>query len=107
MNSPKILILDEPCNGLDLFTREQFLATIKQIGEQPTGPTLLYVTHYIEEILPVFQNTLLLRRGEAHSAGESSLVLTEANLQDFFEAPIIVEQQAERTWVKTAFAAKQ
>lgn len=98
MGCPKLLILDEPCTGLDVFSREQLLTTIQQIG-QGTGPTLLYVTHHIEEILPVFSHTLLLRKGEVHSAGQTEQVLTSNNLSRFFHLPVEVQQQNGRFWM--------
>ncbi|MCK9912866.1 ATP-binding cassette domain-containing protein, partial [Microbacteriaceae bacterium K1510] len=61
MASPRLLILDEPCTGLDLLAREQLLQMISQIAERPDAPTILYVTHHIEEILPCFSHTLLLK----------------------------------------------
>ena len=52
MASPKLLILDEPCTGLDIMAREQLLQLIAKMAEQPKAPTLIYVTHHVEEILP-------------------------------------------------------
>lgn len=98
MGCPKLLILDEPCTGLDIFSREQFLTTLQHIG-QGTDLTLLYVTHHIEEILPVFSHTLLLRKGEVHSAGQTEQVLTSNNLSRFFNFPVDVQQQNGRFWM--------
>lgn len=88
MSSPRLLILDEPCSGLDVFSRENLLALIETMGRQESAPTLLYVSHRIEEILPVFTHTLQLRRGEIHSQGKSREILTKSNLSDFFETPV-------------------
>lgn len=88
MSSPKLLILDEPCTGLDIFSKEQLLADIESLSNTPNSPTLIYVTHQIEEILPIFNHTLLMRRGEVHSSGLTSKILTEENLSNFFETPI-------------------
>ncbi len=99
MASPRLLILDEPTTGLDVFAREQLLASIERIGRQPGGPTLLYVTHHIEEIVPVFSHTLLLRRGEVYAAGATSDVLTSQNLSRFFEVPVDVRWQNNRAWL--------
>ena len=88
MASPKLLILDEPCTGLDVFAREQVLETVEQLGSQTDSLTLLYVTHHLEEISPVFQKTLMLRRGEVFQAGPTKQLLTEETLRAFFEAPL-------------------
>lgn len=99
MNSPKLLILDEPCTGLDLFARENLLKLIEQIGIREQGPTLLYVSHHVEEILPIFEHTLLLRKGMLHSAGRTDNVLTKTNLADFFEKPVEVDWRNGRPWL--------
>src|SRR5690606_10964045 len=54
MAEPKILVLDEPCNGLDIIAREELLKFIEKIAKLEDGPTLIYVTHYIEVVLPCF-----------------------------------------------------
>ncbi|WP_126428379.1 ABC transporter ATP-binding protein [Brevibacillus marinus] len=99
MAKPRLLILDEPCNGLDLIARENLLAMIGQIAARAESPTLLYVTHHIEEILPCFSHTLLLRRGEIYKAGSTQEVLTTSNLSQFFEIPVHVERRDQRFWV--------
>jgi iron complex transport system ATP-binding protein len=69
MTEPELLILDEPCNGLDLFAREKLLAQIQQIATQKNHPTMLYVTHHTEEILPCFDRLMLLKNGEIFAKG--------------------------------------
>ena len=46
---PKLLILDEPCMGLDIIAREQLLEIIKNLSEDKNSPTLIYVTHHRSE----------------------------------------------------------
>ncbi|NUU60726.1 ABC transporter ATP-binding protein [Paenibacillus agri] len=99
MASPRLLILDEATNGLDFLSREALLTSISELAQEPDAPTLLFVTHHIEEILPVFNQTLLIRRGEVYSKGQSQEVLTSANLTDFFETPIQVSWQNQRAWL--------
>ncbi|GED66370.1 ABC transporter ATP-binding protein [Brevibacillus reuszeri] len=99
MASPKLLILDEPCTGLDLLSREQLLAMIEQIAAQPDGPTLLYVTHHIEEILPCFTHTLLLKEGAVDQVGPSQEVLTANRLTQFFGVPVNVQRSQGRAWI--------
>lgn len=88
MASPRLLILDEPTVGLDPFARKNLLELIEKISKLPEAPSILYVSHYIEEILPLFTHTLLLRRGKIHSQGEKEKILTEENLSDFFETRV-------------------
>ncbi|WP_019155721.1 ABC transporter ATP-binding protein [Robertmurraya massiliosenegalensis] len=90
MNEPELLILDEPTNGLDFMAREHLLEMVDQIASQPSGPTLLYVTHHVEEILPVFRKTLLLKDGEVFSSGETVEMISEKTLSAFFNIEVDV-----------------
>lgn len=100
MHSPRLLILDEPCGGLDIFSREHLLSFIETIGHRKAAPTVLYVSHRIEEILPVFTHTLLLRRGKIHSQGKTKEVLTKTNLSDFFERKVDLKWRKGRAWMQ-------
>jgi len=102
MASPGLLILDEPCTGLDLFAKENLLSIIEKLCKEPEAPTIIYVTHLTEEILSAFSNTLLLRRGQVHSSGRTADVLTQENLCDFFEAPILFEKHGSRFLLQLA-----
>ena len=99
MPSPKLLILDEPCTGLDLLAREQLLQFIEKVAAEPNGPTLIYVTHHVEEILPCFTHTLLMREGEVFASGQTNEQLTGSMLSDFFKRPIAVQHEQDRTWI--------
>lgn len=100
MSSPRLLILDEPCSGLDIFAKEQLLSDIENLSKTSDSPTLIYVTHDTEEILPLFKHTLLMRRGQVHSQGLTSKMLTEKNLSSFFETPIECYKNRDRFVLK-------
>jgi iron complex transport system ATP-binding protein len=99
INSPALLIMDEPCAGLDIIAREHILDSIKLLASRQSTPTFLYVSHHVEEILPVFNKTLLLRRGRVHSSGNTKQILTQSNLSSFFETPVKVYWHKERARV--------
>ena len=84
MAEPEILILDEPCNGLDLFAKEKLLEDIQRIADEPEGPTMIYVTHHTEEILPFFTKLLLLKDGTIYKTGKTSELLKPDILNDFY-----------------------
>ena len=54
MAKPAILILDEPCEGLDPVARERFLDDVRKLAKRKNAPGLVLVTHDIEEIVPEF-----------------------------------------------------
>lgn len=98
MVSPKLLILDEPCTGLDFLSKEQLLNTINQMAnEQQT--TILYVTHQIDEILPIFTHTLLLREGRTFSQGQTEKQLTSEMMTDFCDTPVEIGQRNDRYFI--------
>ena len=99
MADPEILILDEPCGGLDLIERENLLQTIEQIAEAENAPTLIYVTHHVEEILPCFSHVLLMKDGKNVEASAREVVLTDELLSDFFGREISLQIERERAWV--------
>lgn len=99
MASPQLLILDEATNGLDFLAREALLASIEQLAEEHDTPTILFVTHHIEEVLPVFRKTLLLQRGTVFAQGDSAEILTSERLSSFFQIPVQVEWQQGRPWL--------
>ncbi|MFJ5963478.1 ABC transporter ATP-binding protein [Bacillus sp. NPDC093026] len=90
MNNPELLILDEPVAGLDFLAREQVLETISSIASKPDAPTLLYTTHHAEEILPIFQHTLLLQEGTVFAKGDTKQILTSEMLSSFFNCQVEV-----------------
>ena len=90
MGEPELLILDEPATGFDFVAREQLLDTIERIGEAEEGPTMVYVTHHINEILPQFTKILLLKDGKVFAAGETKDLLTSEVMSKFVEMPVDV-----------------
>lgn len=99
INQPKLLVLDEPCTGLDVFAREQILETIETISLAPQSPTLLYVTHHIEEILPIFSHTLLLRKGQVFQSGQTKELLNTATFSKFLQTDVQVRWEGGRPWL--------
>ncbi|UJL45300.1 ABC transporter ATP-binding protein [Virgibacillus sp. NKC19-16] len=99
MGSPDLLILDEPTSGLDFISREELLSTIDNLAIQKDAPTIIFVTHHIEEILPVFSHTLLLHQGTVFDKGERSAMLTSTCLSEFFGTSVRVEWHRDRAWM--------
>ena len=95
-----MLILDEPCAGLDPVARQHFLDFLQQLlTSKPAGkqsiPSLLLVTHHVEEIIPIFTHVLILKDGCVLAAGEKRQTLTPTNLSAAFNAKIQVQRKAE------------
>ncbi|HLQ82971.1 MAG TPA: ABC transporter ATP-binding protein [Pseudogracilibacillus sp.] len=100
MANPKLLILDEPTTGLDFIAREDLLNTLTQMSQSENMPTLIYVTHHTEEIIPLFTHTLLLQEGRVYAAGLNKDVLTNENLSGLFNREVTLDWHAERPWMR-------
>jgi iron complex transport system ATP-binding protein len=88
MARPRLLILDEPCAGLDPVAREKFLRFVNQLAQRKVAPALVLVTHHVEEIMSAFTHALLIQGGRVLASGPRARVLTSANLSATFRAPL-------------------
>ncbi len=59
---PKILFLDEPTSAMDTSTRQHFWEIVNQLKQQ--GVTIVYSSHYIEEVEHTADRILVLHKGE-------------------------------------------
>jgi iron complex transport system ATP-binding protein len=96
MADPPLLILDEPCAGLDPVARVHFLQFVETLGHRRGAPTLLLVTHHVEEIAPVFSHVLLLKAGRALAQGRKPNVLTSELLGRAFNATVMLHNESQR-----------
>jgi iron complex transport system ATP-binding protein len=96
MARPRLLILDEPCAGLDPAAREHFLQFLQRLGRRAKAPTLVLVTHHVEEIVPVFSHVLILKDGRVLAAGRKSAVLATKLLSRAFAARLRLEEKKNR-----------
>ena len=100
MAKPRVLILDEPCAGLDPAAREQFLGFIQRLGSRKNSPALVFVTHHVEEIVPVFSHVLLLRSGGVLAAGKKADALNSRNLSRTFRTRMTLQPAGKRWTLK-------
>ena len=98
MTKPYLIVLDEPCAGLDPGAREKFLASLERLGRKKNIPALIYVTHHIEEILPFFRKTLVLRNGKTLHSGETRQVLQDDILQRLYGVSLTLLRKKRRYW---------
>jgi len=96
MAKPRVLILDEPCAGLDPAAREHFLQFLQRLGKKKNAPTLVLVTHHVEEIMPVFSHVLILKNGTVLVTGKKAKILTAKNLSAAFEARLTLDAKRSR-----------
>jgi iron complex transport system ATP-binding protein len=96
MARPQLLILDEPCAGLDPVAREHFLQFLERLARRRGAPTLVLVTHHVEEIMPAFSHVLVLKAGQILACGAKSKILTSGTLSRAFQAFVRLRHKRER-----------
>lgn len=102
---PRLLLLDEPTNGLDLLAREQVLATVQMLHDQPKAPTVLMITHHVEELPPATSLVLLLSEGSAAAIGSPDQVLRPEILSKVYGVDVQVSQSGGRFYLQVHPAA--
>ncbi len=98
MSRPGLLVMDEPCAGLDLKVREELLDTIQEMSQVAGGPTLIYVTHHIEEIVPAMTHAMAIREGRVVASGLKKDVLTSNVLSETFDVQVRLHEKNGRLW---------
>ncbi|MEV8563985.1 ABC transporter ATP-binding protein [Streptomyces sp. NPDC051322] len=96
MTDPELLLLDEPAAGLDLGGREDLVRRLGRLAQDPYAPSMVMVTHHVEEIAPGFTHVLMIRQGKVLAAGPMATELTSRNLSLCFGLPLLVEQRGNR-----------
>ncbi len=99
MADPRLIILDEPCEGLDIASRESLLGGLGRLLSGVEGPTFIEVTHRTEDIPPGFTHALLLRAGRVVASGRIASTLTSRNLSECLGADLELKRWAGRYYM--------
>ena len=92
---PALLLLDEPCAGLDPVARERFLEDLGALASRADAPALVLITHHVEEIPPFVTHLLALREGSVVASGPIHETLTsEAMSRTFGVAATVARERA-------------
>ena len=67
LHEPKLLLMDEPTVGVDPQSRNKILETVKELSQQ--GMTIIYTSHYMEEVEFLCDNVAIMDAGEIKGLG--------------------------------------
>ncbi|HQZ85506.1 MAG TPA: ABC transporter ATP-binding protein [Actinomycetota bacterium] len=102
MTDPELLLLDEPAAGLDLGGREELVARLSTLAQDPKAPVSVMVTHHVEEIPIGTTHVMLMREGRVVAQGPIGETLTSARLSESFGIPLEVTEVGRR-WAARAW----
>lgn len=88
-HDPKVVILDEPLNGLDPLARAEAIALFKQWGEE--GRHVIVSSHILHEVDKISDQVILLSHGYVVAEGEIQGVRSEVK-----EQPMQIQVRCDR-----------
>ncbi|MBN2590360.1 MAG: ABC transporter ATP-binding protein [Sedimentisphaerales bacterium] len=103
VNQPGLLILDEPCAGLDPAAKVRFLDDLSHLRNRSDSPTMIFVTHHIEEIDSWINHVVILKNGEVLSSGLKNEVLTTDILSRAFDMDMLVQKEGQKYYIRQHF----
>ncbi len=101
---PKLVFLDEPTSAMDTSTRQRFWEIIQDLKEQ--GVTILYSSHYIEEVEHTADRILVLDKGEL-IRDTTPLAMRSEEIEKHFTLPVAYKEVVEQSNLVENWVLKQ
>lgn len=79
-HKPKLIFLDEPTVAVDPQSRNNILDGIKALRDQ--GTTIVYTTHYMEEVEIICDRVIILDKGQIIASGTIDELKALANIEE-------------------------
>lgn len=95
-HKPKLIFLDEPTVAVDPQSRNNILDGIKKLRDN--GATIVYTTHYMEEVEILCDRIIILDKGKILASGTSDELKELANIEE--KVTVEVENLKESTITK-------
>jgi len=91
---PKLVFLDEPTAAMDTSTRQRFWEIVQDLKAQ--GVTILYSSHYIEEVEHTADRILVLNKGEL-IRDTTPLAMRSEEIEKHFILPLAYKEVIEQS----------
>ena len=101
---PKLVFLDEPTSAMDTSTRQRFWEIIQELKAQ--GATILYSSHYIEEVEHTADRILVLNKGEL-VRDTTPLAMRSEEIEKHFILPLAYKEVGEQSNLVENWSQKQ
>lgn len=80
VHNPELLIMDEPTVGIDPQSRNHILESVRLLGER--GTTVIYTTHYMEEVESLCSRILIMDSGHIIADGSVEELIKKLNFEE-------------------------
>jgi iron complex transport system ATP-binding protein len=91
VHDPAVLVLDEPCAGLDPHAAFHVRRALRTLAAG--GRSLVLVTHHVEDIIAEIDRAVLLKDGRIVADGRKQELMTTQTLGALFDIPVEVEER--------------
>ena len=89
VHDPKALVLDEPCNSLDIRAQHEVREAIRKLAQ--SGVSIILVTHHLPDIIPEIERVIALKNGEIFCDGPKNEVLNDHNMTKLFDCEALID----------------
>ena len=90
-HKPELLIMDEPTVGIDPQSRNHILEGVKRLREQ--GMTILYTTHYMEEVEEISTRIIIMDLGNIIAEGTNESLKADVENERHYSVAIEYENE--------------
>ena len=91
VHDPAVLVLDEPCAGLDPHAAFHVREAMRSLAAG--GRSIVLVTHHVEDIVPEVDRLVLVRDGRIVADGPKRDLMTAETIGDLFDIPLEIEER--------------
>ncbi|MDR1122639.1 MAG: ATP-binding cassette domain-containing protein [Endomicrobium sp.] len=92
VNDPKVLILDEPSNSLDIASSLNLHKIMRKIVA--TGANIILVTHLVSDIIPEINRFVFFKNGKIFANGSRKNVFTSEKLSSLFGVNVKISENS-------------
>lgn len=85
-DGPRMLLLDEPSNALDLAAQHDLRQVLRELAQ--SGTAIIMITHHVSDVLPEMRRVVMMRHGRIVADGDRKELLTADRLTELFGRPV-------------------
>ncbi|MBG9782684.1 ABC transporter ATP-binding protein [Bacillus sp. C1-1] len=105
IHQPEFLILDEPTVGIDPHSRRHLLDLIRKL-QQEEGKTILYTSHYMEEVEFLCDRIYIMDRGSIIASGTKNEIKQILSIERTYEITVHIQKNSLKEQLEALDAVK-